>query len=83
MPTSPVHLFSSCSIKLRHTDWGGLYLKLLANIKQVLTILLAVSVFDLTITKMNAAGIVLTLIGGALYARVELGEKSNKERRSM
>lgn len=62
---------------------GAVGMTVAANIKQVLTILLAVSVFDLTITKMNAAGIVLTLIGGALYARVELGEKSNKERRSM
>jgi len=47
----------------------------LANVKQVLTILCAVVIFDLTITPANGLGIFLTLIGGALYARAELKEK--------
>jgi hypothetical protein len=44
-------------------------------VKQVLTILCAVIIFDLTITRMNALGIGLTLLGGAWYARVEYKEK--------
>jgi hypothetical protein len=46
-----------------------------ANVKQVLTILLAVSIFNLTITNANALGIALTLFGGGWYATVEYREK--------
>ena len=46
--------------------------------KQVLTILCAVTIFDLTITLANGVGIALTLLGGALYAAVELREKDTK-----
>lgn len=52
-----------------------LIFSLLANVKQVLTILCAVTLFELTITPMNAVGIILTLIGGAMYTSVELREK--------
>lgn len=53
----------------------------IANVKQVLTILFAVSMFNLTITPTNAIGIVLTLFGGAWYASVEyLERKQNKTR---
>jgi hypothetical protein len=46
-----------------------------ANVKQVLTIVCAVAIFNLTITVLNAVGIVLTLVGGAWYAWIELIEK--------
>lgn len=46
-----------------------------ANIKQVLTILFAVFMFDLNITSTNAAGILFTLIGGAWYGYVGYQEK--------
>ena len=52
----------------------------LANVKQVLTILFAVILFDLTITFANGIGILLTLAGGALYAAVEYHEKQNGRR---
>ena len=55
----------------------------LANVKQVLTILCAVVIFDLTITPTNALGIVLTLVGGALYAAVELKEKKEIKKRTL
>lgn len=51
------------------------------NMKQVLTILFAVLIFDLTITRMNALGIVVTLVGGAWYAVVEYQEKRGRWRR--
>lgn len=51
--------------------------------KQVLTILCAVVMFDLTITPTNGIGIVLTLVGGALYAAVELKEKKEIKKRTM
>ena len=50
----------------------------IANVKQVLTILCAVTLFDLTITPTNALGIVLTLVGGAIYTAVELNERQEK-----
>ena len=37
----------------------------------------AVILFDLTITPMNGFGIVLTLVGGAIYAWVELKERQS------
>lgn len=51
-----------------------------ANVKQVLTILCAVLMFNLNITMLNSLGIALTLIGGALYARVEYMEKQEKQK---
>ncbi|KIM41407.1 hypothetical protein M413DRAFT_445423 [Hebeloma cylindrosporum] len=61
---------------------GPLGMSVAANVKQVLTVLCAVVIFDLTITPANGVGIVLTLIGGALYAAVELKEKEKKRSRS-
>ncbi|KAI0357006.1 TPT-domain-containing protein [Trametes cingulata] len=56
---------------------GALNMTVAANVKQVLTIVLAVSVFDLTITRTNAIGIVITLLGGAWYAGVEYQAKAH------
>ena len=50
----------------------------LANIKQVLTILFAVFMFDLNITTTNAAGILFTLVGGAWYGYVDYHEKKRR-----
>ncbi|RPD61549.1 TPT-domain-containing protein [Lentinus tigrinus ALCF2SS1-7] len=55
---------------------GALNMTVAANIKQVLTILLAVAIFNLTITAANAAGIMITIAGGAWYAWIEHGEKA-------
>lgn len=49
-----------------------------ANVKQVLTILLAMSVFHLPVGLTNSVGIALTLAGGAWYG--SLGYKSKRER---
>lgn len=57
---------------------GPLSITVAANVKQVLTILLAVSIFNLTITPANALGIALTLLGGAWYATVEYREKKRR-----
>ena len=54
---------------------------LLANVKQVLTILCAIVIFDVTVSLGNGMGIALTLIGGMLYATVELKEKNLIRRR--
>lgn len=49
-----------------------------ANVKQVLTIILAVIIFNLALNPTNVFGITLTLAGGAWYAKVELQEKSRQ-----
>ncbi|KAJ7628404.1 triose-phosphate transporter family-domain-containing protein [Roridomyces roridus] len=54
---------------------GALGMTVAANVKQVLTVVCAVVIFDLTITPLNGLGIGLTLVGGAWYALIELGEK--------
>ncbi|KLO10773.1 TPT-domain-containing protein [Schizopora paradoxa] len=59
---------------------GPLSMTVAANVKQVLTILFAVSLFDLTITPVNGLGIALTLLGGAWYASVEYREKREARR---
>jgi hypothetical protein len=46
------------------------------NVKQVLSIVLSISIFNLLITSMNAIGILLTLMGGAIYTWVQVTEKS-------
>jgi len=57
---------------------GPLAMSVAANVKQVLTVLCAVIVFDLTITPANGLGILLTLVGGGLYAAVEYHEKNGR-----
>ncbi|KZO94699.1 TPT-domain-containing protein, partial [Calocera viscosa TUFC12733] len=59
---------------------GPLTMTVAANVKQVLTIVLAVMIFDLTITPTNLLGIVLTLAGGGWYGAIEYGEKKRKSR---
>ncbi|KAF9224762.1 TPT-domain-containing protein [Gyrodon lividus] len=59
---------------------GPLSMTVAANVKQVLSIVLAVGIFDLSISGVNAMGILLTLVGGAWYASVEYQEKKARGR---
>ncbi|KAK7206760.1 triose-phosphate transporter family-domain-containing protein [Myxozyma melibiosi] len=54
---------------------GALTMTVAANVKQILTIVLAIMFFHLAVTPLNAIGIILTLAGGAWYAKVELESK--------
>ncbi|KAL1745963.1 triose-phosphate transporter family-domain-containing protein [Schizophyllum fasciatum] len=58
---------------------GAVGMSVAANVKQALTILLAVLIFDFVIAPLNVLGISLTLVGGALYAWVELAEKQRRK----
>ncbi|SAL98825.1 hypothetical protein [Absidia glauca] len=55
---------------------SALTMTVAGNVKQVLSIILAVVIFDLNINVTNAFGIALTLIGGAWYGNVEMAEKA-------
>ncbi|KAI8920664.1 hypothetical protein BC831DRAFT_553175 [Entophlyctis helioformis] len=50
------------------------------NVKQVLSIILSVAIFSIRVSLTNGMGIVLTLIGGALYTRAELRERQRRPR---
>ncbi|KAL1921181.1 uncharacterized protein VTP21DRAFT_10897 [Calcarisporiella thermophila] len=54
---------------------SALTMTVAGNVKQVLTILLAVSIFADNISWLNGLGIALTLFGGAWYTSLELKEK--------
>ena len=66
-----------CPISLHDIDDCCL---LVANVKQVLTILLAMAVFNLSVSRANALGIAITIAGGAWYAWVEYEEKARRQR---
>ncbi|KAF9173294.1 UAA transporter [Mortierella sp. AD011] len=59
---------------------SALTMTVAANVKQVLSIVIAVTVFHTTIGFLNGLGIILTLIGGAFYSYVDLREKAKKAR---
>lgn len=42
------------------------------NVKQVVTIFVSASIFDVTIGALNACGIFLTLLGGFIYSHLSL-----------
>ncbi|TPX68412.1 hypothetical protein SpCBS45565_g03109 [Spizellomyces sp. 'palustris'] len=49
------------------------------NVKQVLSIILSVTIFNLEITSMNALGILMTLFGGAWYTYTDYQLKQKKD----
>ncbi|KAF9343563.1 UAA transporter [Mortierella sp. AD094] len=59
---------------------SALTMTVAANVKQVLSIVVAVTVFNTTIGFLNGLGIIMTLLGGACYSYVDLREKSQRAR---
>ncbi|EJD52087.1 TPT-domain-containing protein [Auricularia subglabra TFB-10046 SS5] len=57
---------------------GPLTMTVAANVKQVLTILLAVMIFNLHISPINGVGILFTVAGGAWYAAIEYAEQTKR-----
>ncbi|KAI8047512.1 triose-phosphate transporter family-domain-containing protein [Gilbertella persicaria] len=58
---------------------SALTMTVAGNVKQVLSIVLSVIIFDYAINATNSFGIVLTLVGGAWYGHLELGMKKTKQ----
>jgi drug/metabolite transporter (DMT)-like permease len=54
---------------------GALTMTVAANVKQILTIVLSIMFWGLAVSWLNGIGIILTLVGGAWYAKVELENK--------
>lgn len=57
---------------------GPVAVSVAANIKQVLSIVLAIFVFDLHVAPFNACGILITLSAGVWYAQIEFSAKKEK-----
>lgn len=57
---------------------GALTLSVCGNLKQCLTILLGVVLFNVHVGLLNGAGMLVTLAGAAWYSKVELNSKSRK-----
>ena len=55
---------------------GALTLTICANLKQCLTIVLGAFLWDVPVSPLNGAGILLALAGGAWYSTIELRNKN-------
>ncbi|RYO77170.1 hypothetical protein DL762_009438 [Monosporascus cannonballus] len=61
---------------------GALTMTVCANIKQCLTIVLGGILFDVHLNALNMWGIVITVLGGAVYSFVELDSKKRNKARA-
>ena len=57
---------------------GALTIAVAANIKQTLTILLGIALFNVRVGFLNGLGMIITLLGAAWYSKVELDSKGKK-----
>ncbi|KAF2764686.1 TPT-domain-containing protein [Teratosphaeria nubilosa] len=58
---------------------GALTVSVCGNLKQSLTILLGIMLFDVRVTALNGIGTLITLAGAAYYSSVELATKKIRE----
>ena len=54
---------------------GALTVSVCGNLKQCLTILLGIVLFNVTVTPLNGVGMFITVLGAAYYSKVELDRK--------
>lgn len=57
---------------------GALTITVAANLKQTLTILLGIVLFNVQVGVLNGLGMMVTLLGCAWYSKVELDSKGRK-----
>lgn len=58
---------------------SALTMTVAGNVKQVMTIILSILFFNLVVNFTNSVGIILTLLGGAWYAKVEFDRKQESQ----
>lgn len=59
---------------------GALTLTVCANVKQCLTILLGVLIFNVQVNMLNGVGMLIALVGAAWYSKVEIDAKKPASR---
>lgn len=58
---------------------GALTITVCGNLKQILTVLLGILIFNVKIGAINGMGMVVAIVGGAYYSKVELNNKQAKK----
>lgn len=58
---------------------GALTISVCGNLKQILTVLLGIIIFNVKIGAINGLGMVIAILGGAYYSKVELNNKQAKK----
>lgn len=58
---------------------GALTMTVCGNVKQSLTVLLGITLFDVKVGLANGVGMLIALVGAAWYSSVELGSKTARK----
>jgi drug/metabolite transporter (DMT)-like permease len=58
---------------------GALTMTVCGNLKQCLTVMLGIVLFDVVIDWLNGAGMGVTMLGAAIYSKAELDNKRKKQ----
>ena len=70
------------SVASLHTNKlaGALTMTVCANLKQCMTVLLGIVLFRIRVGMLNGSGMLITLVGAAIYSKVELESRKKKTR---
>lgn len=58
---------------------GALTMTVCGNLKQCLTVLIGIFLFNVTVDVLNGAGMAVTMVGAAIYSKAELDNKRSKK----
>lgn len=59
---------------------GALTMTVCGNLKQCLTVMLGIFLFNVTVDFLNGAGMAVTMVGAAIYSKAELDNKNRKKK---
>ncbi|KAL7945128.1 triose-phosphate transporter family domain-containing protein [Trichoderma barbatum] len=59
---------------------GALTMTVCGNLKQCLTVMLGIFLFNVTVDFLNGAGMAVTMMGAAIYSKAELDNKNRKKK---
>lgn len=58
---------------------GALTMTVCGNLKQCLTVLLGIFIFDVTVKLLNGTGMFITMLGAVIYSKAELDKKKKQQ----
>lgn len=62
---------------------GALTMTVCGNLKQCLTVMLGIFLFNVTVDFLNGAGMAVTMMGAAIYSKAELDNKNRKKQQEV